>query len=226
MDRKADGEGSGSRFASYVEHIASTLGHADRRTPFRSSCAGLILLLCGAHSSGDRKSVEPIAARIEPAASRARISRCTILSPTPTGRRRICRGGFEPLSFPPSRRAGLKRLDGRRPGIPQEGRSFGGGRAAILRSAWQAGQLSGRGLAVGPERACKPADRLSALSSRGLGHQARFAEQRLACPRTSCSRPNRKSPLTGSGRARRRRAGGRRAGVTPVTGSTRRSERR
>ena len=28
MDRKADGEGSESRFASYVEHIASTLGHA------------------------------------------------------------------------------------------------------------------------------------------------------------------------------------------------------
>ena len=59
MDRKADGEGSESRFASYVEHIASTLGHADRRTPFRSYCAGLIL-------PGDRKSVEPIAARIEP----------------------------------------------------------------------------------------------------------------------------------------------------------------
>ena len=59
MDRKADGEGSESRFSSYVEHIASSLGHADRRTPFRSYCAGLIL-------PGDRKSVEPIAARIEP----------------------------------------------------------------------------------------------------------------------------------------------------------------
>ena len=59
MDRKADGEGSEFRFASYVEHIASTLGHADRRTPFRSYCAGLIL-------PGDRKSIEPIAARIEP----------------------------------------------------------------------------------------------------------------------------------------------------------------
>ena len=40
MDRKAGSEGSESRFASYVEHIASTLGHADRRTPFRSYCAG------------------------------------------------------------------------------------------------------------------------------------------------------------------------------------------
>ena len=59
MDRNADGEGSEARFASYVEHMASTLGHADRRTPFRSYCAGLIL-------PGERKSVEPIAARVEP----------------------------------------------------------------------------------------------------------------------------------------------------------------
>src|ERR1700733_7495887 len=43
VDRNADGEGSESRFASYVEHMASTLGHADRRTPFRSYCTGLIL---------------------------------------------------------------------------------------------------------------------------------------------------------------------------------------
>ena len=59
MDRNADGEGSESRFASYVEHMASTLGHADRRTPFRSYCRGLIL-------PGERNSVEPIAARVEP----------------------------------------------------------------------------------------------------------------------------------------------------------------
>ena len=59
MDRSAEGEGSEARFASYVEHMASALGHADRRTPFRSYCAGLIL-------PGERKSVEPIAARVEP----------------------------------------------------------------------------------------------------------------------------------------------------------------
>ena len=39
--------------------MASSLGHADRRAPFRSYCTGLIL-------PGDRKSVEPMAARIEP----------------------------------------------------------------------------------------------------------------------------------------------------------------
>ena len=59
MDRNADGGGSEARFTSYVEHMASALGHADRRTPFRSYCTGLIL-------PGERKSVEPMAARVEP----------------------------------------------------------------------------------------------------------------------------------------------------------------
>ncbi len=51
--------GSASRFAAYVEAITSVLGHADRAAPFRSYCAGLLL-------PGDRKSVEPMAARLQP----------------------------------------------------------------------------------------------------------------------------------------------------------------
>ena len=47
---------SESRFAAYVEAIASALGHADRAAPFQSYCAGLLL-------PDDRKSVEPMAAR-------------------------------------------------------------------------------------------------------------------------------------------------------------------
>ena len=57
LESKADcGE---SRFVTYVEGITQALGHADRATPFRSYCAGLLL-------PGDRKSVEPMAARVEP----------------------------------------------------------------------------------------------------------------------------------------------------------------
>ncbi len=47
------------RFAAYVEAITSALGHADRAAPFRSYCAGLLL-------PGERKSVEPMAARVQP----------------------------------------------------------------------------------------------------------------------------------------------------------------
>jgi SRSO17 transposase len=55
---------SESRLAAYVEAITSVLGHADRVVPFQSYCAGLLL-------PGDRKSVEPMAARVQPARVRA-----------------------------------------------------------------------------------------------------------------------------------------------------------
>jgi SRSO17 transposase len=57
-------QGSESRLAAYVEAITSVLGHADRVVPFQSYCAGLLL-------PGDRKSVEPMAARVQPARVRA-----------------------------------------------------------------------------------------------------------------------------------------------------------
>src|SRR3954447_17181801 len=50
---------SESRFAAYVEALGAALGHADRIAPVRQYCAGLLL-------PGDRKSIEPMAARIEP----------------------------------------------------------------------------------------------------------------------------------------------------------------
>jgi SRSO17 transposase len=51
---------SESRFAAYVEAIASALAHAGRAAPFQSCRAGLLL-------PGDRKTVEPMAARVQPA---------------------------------------------------------------------------------------------------------------------------------------------------------------
>ena len=47
------------RFEEYVMMIAGHLGHADRVGPFRGYCAGLML-------PGERKSVEPMAARVAP----------------------------------------------------------------------------------------------------------------------------------------------------------------
>jgi len=48
------------RFASYVEELASAMGQVDRARPLRDYCTGLIL-------PGERKSVEPMAARTDPA---------------------------------------------------------------------------------------------------------------------------------------------------------------
>lgn len=47
------------RFAAYVEGLAEAAGHADRHTPLKNYCMGLLL-------PGERKSVEPMAARLAP----------------------------------------------------------------------------------------------------------------------------------------------------------------
>ena len=56
--RWRDGD-SEVRFSAYMEHLSDCLGHADRVGPFRSYCTGLLL-------PGERKSVEPMAARLRP----------------------------------------------------------------------------------------------------------------------------------------------------------------
>src|ERR671915_1861995 len=48
-----------ARFDHYVELLTETLGHADRAEPLRAYATGLML-------PGARKSVEPMAARIDP----------------------------------------------------------------------------------------------------------------------------------------------------------------
>jgi SRSO17 transposase len=48
-----------TRFAAYIEGLAKAAGHADRILPLKNYCTGLLL-------PGERKSVEPMAARLAP----------------------------------------------------------------------------------------------------------------------------------------------------------------
>lgn len=52
-------------FEDYLEHLASGLGHADRHEGLRGYCMRLMLPLA-------RKSVEPMAARVDPVHASAR----------------------------------------------------------------------------------------------------------------------------------------------------------
>jgi SRSO17 transposase len=52
-------EGEEARFVAYVETLGSVIGHADRVGPLRDYCTGLVL-------PGERKSVEPMAAKTAP----------------------------------------------------------------------------------------------------------------------------------------------------------------
>jgi SRSO17 transposase len=47
------------RFAAYIEGLVEAAGHADRNLPLKNYCTGLLL-------PGERKSVEPMAARLAP----------------------------------------------------------------------------------------------------------------------------------------------------------------
>jgi SRSO17 transposase len=55
---------SESRFTAYVEGLVSVIGHADRAGPLHDYCVGLML-------PGERKSVEPMAAKTAPARTSA-----------------------------------------------------------------------------------------------------------------------------------------------------------
>ena len=60
MDLRCSDEGSEARLAAYLGTLSGALGHADRVAPFCAYCTGLLL-------PGERKSVEPMAARLDPA---------------------------------------------------------------------------------------------------------------------------------------------------------------
>src|SRR4029077_21295925 len=53
------------RFHAYVERLTTALGHRDRHGPLRAYVTGLCV-------PGDRKSIEPMAARVDPRHVRAR----------------------------------------------------------------------------------------------------------------------------------------------------------
>jgi SRSO17 transposase len=57
-------EATEARFVAYVEGLSYVIGHADRAGPLRGYCTGLIL-------PGERKSVEPMAAKTAPARTAA-----------------------------------------------------------------------------------------------------------------------------------------------------------
>jgi SRSO17 transposase len=48
-----------SAFAAYIEGLANAAGHKDRHAPLKNYCKGLLL-------PGERKSIEPMAARLDP----------------------------------------------------------------------------------------------------------------------------------------------------------------
>ena len=126
------------RFDDYVGRLGDVLGHADRRAPLRAYTTGLLL-------PGERKSVEPMAARLDPGrVGAAHQSLHHFVAKAAWDGRPAGGGAGLRAAGPPGARAGPGLAGGRhRPA--EEGQALGRGGETILRPARQAGQLPGRG---------------------------------------------------------------------------------
>ena len=146
LPRSNDGE---ARFSAYVEGLTSVIGHADRAKPLRDYCLGL-MMPC------ERKSVEPMAAITAP--ERTAAQHQSLLHFIGEGKwwdERVLAKVRELVLPGDGAPRADRSMDHRRYRLSQEGTAFGRGSATILRRAWQAGQLSGRGDVVDRQSRCE-----------------------------------------------------------------------
>ena len=140
MDLQA--KDSESRFAAYVEGLASVIGHADRTGPLRDYCIGSDAAGRAqerrADGGDDGAGADGGAASV--AAAFCRSARLV-------GREGVGQGARDGAAGDRAARAD-RGLDHRRHRLSQAREALGRRGAAILRSARQAGQLPGGGVAV------------------------------------------------------------------------------
>ena len=117
------------RFERYMEHLAAGLGHADRHMGLRGYCTGLMLPL-------ERKSVEPMAASIDPLRASARHQALHhFVAQADWSDEEMLRRVAQWVVPRMDLSAGV--LDRGRHGVSEKGRAFGGCGAPVL---WAVGQ--------------------------------------------------------------------------------------
>ena len=150
------------RFDAYLDYLSDGLGHSDRDAGLRGYCTGLMLPLT-------RKSVEPMAAGLDPLHVRARHQSLHYFlakadwSDTELLRRIrdwvIPNLGLDAVGF--------WIVDDT--GFPRKATHSVGVAPAVLRGSGQAGQLPGGRECVAGQCCGEPAGELAALSAEGLG---------------------------------------------------------
>src|SRR4051794_27008752 len=161
VTRAAEPSSAEARLAAYLDGIVSVLGHASREASARAYCTGLLL-------PGERKSIEPMAARIAPSAVQAKHQSMHHV---------VAKAAWDDAAVLAAvRRSVLPAIERHGPiaywiiddtAFPKKGKHSVGVRGSIA-AAWQAGQLSGGGEPIGGQRPCQPAGCLSALSAARL----------------------------------------------------------
>jgi SRSO17 transposase len=123
------GQAEVGRFEAYLERLEAVVGHADRQAPLRAYVTGLLL-------PGERKSVEPMAAKVDPQHVAARHQSMHHF---------VANAAWDEATvLRVARDYVLPQLERHGPvgawvvddtGMPEEGAALGRGRAAILRRA-------------------------------------------------------------------------------------------
>ena len=146
------------------EGLASVIGHADRIGPLRDYCTGLML-------PGERKSVEPMAAKTAPARTAAQHQSLLHFVGVAAWSDEKVLAKVREMVLPAMQRQGpIEAWIIDDTGFPKQGKHSVGVQRPVLRSARQGGQLSGGGVAVDCQSLCQPAGGLSAVSAEGVGH--------------------------------------------------------
>ena len=132
------------RLQEYLSRLAAVLGHADRRERIFGYCTGLLL-------PGERKSVEPMAARLDPAHVPSLHQALHHFVATAAWSDAAVLTAVREQVLPALERHGPSPawiIDDRH-GLSQEGHALGWRDPPILRPAGQARELPGRCVVVG-----------------------------------------------------------------------------
>ena len=168
LDQGGDSE---TRFAAYVAGLGSVIGHAERMGPLRDYCTGLML-------PGERKSVEPMAARTAPARTAAQHQSLLHFVGIAAWSDEDVLAKVREMVLPAIEKERTDRgVDHRRHLVPQARQAFGRRAPPILRSARQAGQLPGGGVAVDCQSCRQPSGGLSAVPAGSLDEGSCAAEE-------------------------------------------------
>jgi hypothetical protein len=150
-----------ARFDGFVASVAVALGHADRRWPLEAYLTGLLL-------PGERKSVEPIAARVDPAhVGRAHQALHHFVAVSPWDEREVLRVAREYALELLERQAPLAGWVIDETSVPKKGRHGRG--AAVLQDVGEGGELPGGGEREPREPQRERAGRLALVPAEGVG---------------------------------------------------------
>lgn len=148
---------------AYMDGLAQAAGHADRATPLKLYCTGLLL-------PGERKSVEPMAARLAPGnVRRMHQSLHHVVADAPWSDEAVLAAVRSFALTAMQQKGSVQAWIVDDTGFPKKGTHSVGGRAAILWVGRQTGELPGGGESVGLHKHSEFADRLAFVFASRVG---------------------------------------------------------